>query len=272
MIQIKKVTWWLMLGGIVICISIVIFLSGGMMARVSTGQIAGQTVDSPLPSPSVTVFEPTGTPPGPDFWATEGARFLTEVAPGPPVLDPNYPTGTPLPPPVYMPEPTAFSLPEGTPAGVGFIVFDMPSFKIVPSMEQWQNTWVKNFDRNRQQLAVWAGAEGRADLKLSSQGLIAMMTFEIVTEPVYKGFTFSSGLDQYRTPTQSGAVRIVDAVGETLILQSAGGEIYYFDLPSRQFVPAIPGGTPTPLPPVDVVGTAVSPTAPSDIATVVAPP
>ncbi|MEZ4614886.1 MAG: hypothetical protein R2867_05125 [Caldilineaceae bacterium] len=272
MIQIKTLAWWLVLVGITVCISIVVFLSGGMMARVFSGQIAGQTVDSPLPSPSVTVFEPTWTPPGPDWVATHEVLVATESAFGPDIPDLSYPTNTPAPTAVIRPEPTAFASPEGTPAGAGFIIFNMPSFKIVPSMVQWQNTWVKNFDQDRQQLAVWAGAEGRADLKLSSQGLIAMMTFEIVTEPVYKGFTFSSGLDQYRTPTQSGAVRIVDAVGETLILQSAGGEIYYFDLPSRQFVPAIPGGTPTPLPPVDVVGTAVSPTAPSDIATVVAPP
>jgi hypothetical protein len=271
MIQIKKVTWWLMLGGIVICISIVIFLSGGMMARVSTGQIAGQTVDSPLPSPSVTVFEPTWTPPGPDWVATHEVLVATESAFGPDIPDLSYPTNTPAPTAVIRPEPTAFASPEGTPAGAGFIIFNMPSFKIVPSMVQWQNTWVKNFDQDRQQLAVWAGAEGRADLQPSNQGLIAMMNFTYVTEPVYKGVRFGA-LEQYRTPTQSGAVRIVDAVGETLILQSTGGDIYYFDLPSRRFVAAIPVGTSTPLPPVDVVGTAVSPTAPSDIATVVAPP
>ncbi|MEZ4614880.1 MAG: hypothetical protein R2867_05090 [Caldilineaceae bacterium] len=128
---------------------------------------------------------------------------------------------------------------EGTPAGTGAIVLDIPPFKIVPAMVQWENTWIKNYDQNRKQIRVWAGATGGPDLKPSAQGLLAIIMFEFA--PERHGMTFSTGGDLYYTPTQSGAVRIVDAVDETLILQSTGGDIYYFDLPLRRFVAAIPG-------------------------------
>lgn len=246
MIQIKKVAWWLVPVGSVVCISILIFLTGGRVARVSTRQIAKQTVDSPLPSPSATAVEATGTPPGPDWVATHEALVATEAAFGPDIPDLSYPTNTPAPTTVIGPEPTAFFPVEGTPAGTGAIVFDIPPFKIVPTMVQWENTWIKNYDQNRKQIRVWAGAAGGPDLKPSEQGLIAIIMFEYVADR--HGMTFSTGGDLYYTPTQSGAVRIVDAVDETLILQSTGGDTYYFDLPSRQFILSIPGGTPTPMP------------------------
>lgn len=241
---------------ILVCIllSLVLFLSGGMPEPVASGHL----VDSPLPSPSLLLTTPTWTPPGPDWIATRKANMATEEAGGIFTPDPTYPTSTPTPTGGIDPEPTAFAPPGGTPAGAGFIVFDLPSFKIVPSMKQWQNTWVKNFAENRKQLVVWAGAEGRADLQPSHQGMIATRIFEMITEPVYKGFTFGP-LDLYRTPIEAGAVRIIDAVGETLILQSTQGIPFYFDLPSRQFVPTIPGGTPTPRATGAATVTAVAP-------------
>ncbi|MEZ4614887.1 MAG: hypothetical protein R2867_05130 [Caldilineaceae bacterium] len=215
------------------------------------------------------MFEPTGTPPGPDWVATHEVLVATEAAFGPDIPDLSYPTNTPAPTTVIGPEPTAFFPVEGTPAGTGAIVLDIPPFKIVPAMVQWENTWIKNYDQNRKQIRVWAGATGGPDLKPSAQGLLAIIMFEFA--PERHGMTFSTGGDLYYTPTQSGAVRIVDAVDETLILQSTGGVIYYFDLPSRQFVPAIPGGTPTPLP-TGAASTVTAIPAPDGVVTAVPAP
>ena len=49
------------------------------------------------------------------------------------------------------------------------------------------------------------------------------------------------------TPLQVGAVQIKDAQGERLVLQSASGTTFYFDVPSRQFVPSL-SWTPMPGP------------------------
>jgi hypothetical protein len=47
------------------------------------------------------------------------------------------------------------------------------------------------------------------------------------------------------TPTKSGSVRIVDAVGERLILNSDGGETFYFDVPGDRFVNSLSDVVPT---------------------------
>lgn len=44
------------------------------------------------------------------------------------------------------------------------------------------------------------------------------------------------GPDVYYTPTQDGWLKIVDAVGERLTLQSNNGTLFYFDVPTRQWV------------------------------------
>jgi hypothetical protein len=44
------------------------------------------------------------------------------------------------------------------------------------------------------------------------------------------------GPDTYNTPTQAGAVQVIDAVGERLTLKAKDGTLFYFDVPSRQWL------------------------------------
>jgi hypothetical protein len=55
-----------------------------------------------------------------------------------------------------------------------------------------------------------------------------------------------SGPDFYLTPSRHGLVRVIDAVGERLTLRAADGTLFYFDVPSRQWVAPPPGPSPTP--------------------------
>jgi hypothetical protein len=54
--------------------------------------------------------------------------------------------------------------------------------------------------------------------------------------------------EAYPTPSKSGPIRIVDAVGETLELQAQDGTLFYFDVASRQFVSSLPAATATATP------------------------
>jgi hypothetical protein len=49
----------------------------------------------------------------------------------------------------------------------------------------------------------------------------------------------------YPTATRSGAVQIVGAQGQRLILLSAGGETFYFDVPGQQFTASLTESVPT---------------------------
>src|SRR5205085_1528877 len=50
------------------------------------------------------------------------------------------------------------------------------------------------------------------------------------------------GPDDYLTPIRAGALTIIGAVGERLTLRTDNGTLFYFDVPTRQWV------NPTPLP------------------------
>jgi hypothetical protein len=53
----------------------------------------------------------------------------------------------------------------------------------------------------------------------------------------------------YATPLKNGAVHIVDAQGTRLALLSEGGQAFYFDVSTRQYVPSLSDPTPTPTAP-----------------------
>ena len=64
----------------------------------------------------------------------------------------------------------------------------------------------------------------------------------VITQSV--GTSFGS----YRTPRRVGPIRVTDAVGERLTLHADEGTLFYFDVPTRQWV--TPGPSPVPsLPP-----------------------
>jgi hypothetical protein len=52
-------------------------------------------------------------------------------------------------------------------------------------------------------------------------------------------------IDNYLTPSQAGAVRIISEVGGRFILQAADGSFFYFDINARQWVSSAPNPSPS---------------------------
>jgi len=118
-----------------------------------------------------------------------------------------------------------------TPAGAGKIVYrdDLPGQLLGMTIV---NTWFENAgDRTFQ---IFAGA----DLSDPSQGLLyvgeRLLDFRELPDGGY-----------YTPPTKEGALRIVDAQGERLILQSENGTTFYFDVRGQTFVSSISEVVPT---------------------------
>ena len=113
------------------------------------------------------------------------------------------------------------------------------------------NQWWEIAGEDGKLIGVQAGAMSRemsAD-HLENQGMVAV----IVTLFCQQGTNLDSDwieAGSYPTPIKAGAVRIIDAVGERLVLRATNGTIFYFDVPARQFVPSltvsVPSATPWP--------------------------
>jgi hypothetical protein len=101
----------------------------------------------------------------------------------------------------------------------------------------WEQSaaWIK--DDPDDYYIVWAGVDADDE----NQGVI------IVDRQLLKADWGESWID---TPIKSGPVRIVDAVGDRLILNSEDGTTFYYDLPSASFVSSlseiVPSLTPAP--------------------------
>jgi hypothetical protein len=147
--------------------------------------------------------------------ATLGAIYLETVrAPGP-TLDPAY-----------------LATPVSTPAGDGYIVDSLHisgpdyyhEFHVV-------NYWFK--ENGLKNIILYAGVDGQD----SEQGTIYVSNSSLHT------------VDRYDTPVKSGWVKVVDAYGQVVVLESKYGLTFYFNLPGRSFV-AYPGDVvPTVTPP-----------------------
>ena len=83
-----------------------------------------------------------------------------------------------------------------------------------------ENRWFET--RGGGELIVYAGAETQDP----AQGVLVVRAAQANLGP--------SGV--YPTPTRSGAVRVVGAVGERLQLQSASGTTFTFDVAARRFI------------------------------------
>ncbi len=154
--------------------------------------------------------------------------------------------------PTYLPVtpeiiPTAFPPMDHwhpTPAGAGFIVelplpFNKGQYHIF-------SQWVEDRNGARQRIFVYTGGIAAADGGDTNQGVVVVQVWQISV----KDNLASTNLvvqTELLTPLQVGAVKIKDAQGERLVLQSANGTTFYFDVPSRQFVPSLTW-TPTPGP------------------------
>ena len=137
---------------------------------------------------------------------------------------------TPPPPPGPSPVPVTITpapIPR-RPAGAGNIVTDfVPPF---PAMSYViTSLWYE--DVGNQRIFVYAGAlrDNPGANALASQGVVI-----VVVQTLDGGAQPGGGT--YRAPGNAGPLRIVDAIGERLVLQSDGGARYYFDIPTRQFV------------------------------------
>ncbi len=148
--------------------------------------------------------------------ATLGAIFLETVrAPGP-TLDPAY-----------------LATPVSTPAGDGYIV---DSLHISPPVHRYEfspaNHWYMQNDLET--IVVWAGVDGE-DLE---QGVI------------YVTHSVRDSVERFETPVKSGWVKVVEAYGEVVVLESKYGLTFYFNLPGMRFVAYPEDEVPTVTPPV----------------------
>jgi hypothetical protein len=163
------------------------------------------------------------SPPGvlpPAKQTFEASIEQTRVAAG---LTPQPPPG-PSPVPVTLaPAPLA-----RRPAGTGNIVTDfVPPF---PAMSHViTSMWYAETGDTR--LIVYAGAlrDNPGAQTSASQGVV------IVVIQTAQGTGLPGG-GTYPAPGKTGPLRIVDANGARLVLQSENGAALYFDVPTRQFV------------------------------------
>jgi hypothetical protein len=147
--------------------------------------------------------------------ATLGAIFLETVrAPGP-TLDPAY-----------------LATPVSTPAGDGYIV---DSLYLLPPVHRYEfspaNHWYMQNDLGT--ITVWAGVDGQ-DVE---QGVI------------YVTNSLRNSVERFETPLKSGWVKVVDAYGEVVVLESKYGLTFYFNVPGMRFVAYPDDVVPTVTPP-----------------------
>lgn len=162
-----------------------------------------------------------------DVW-DRAAR--TAIAQNPPPRP--YPW-TPPPTPPLTPEELA---PHQT-AGAGVIWEERsvaPCAKVMAVMNHWVET------QSNQEIGVCAGAEGaRED---PQRGRVAVFTIST------SSYAILSGPDLYQTPLRAGPVRLVGGIGEQLTLRAEDGTLFYFDVPTRQWLTPTPGPSPPPSP------------------------
>lgn len=179
---------------------------------------AGQIRNSPTIDPNIATYLP------PEKITAEWSLRQTDEA----IRAQPRPTdfvSLPLAPaPTYV-----FPTPIGSPAGLG-VILDSSKVENFMFKEPFRvrNAWMKS------DLYVLAGAY----LEDAMAGMVL-----VTTSDGYPREYFSS-------PIKSGALTIVDAQGERLILTSTTGITFYFDIPGRKFVSSltetIPTATPLP--------------------------
>src|SRR5438045_5363456 len=89
----------------------------------------------------------------------------------------------------------------------------------------FENQWIAHI--GDQVVTVLAGS--KSDLRYSDQGIVVVLVEDTNHHTL-------SGPDTYETPLRAGLVKVVDGVGQVLTLQAEDGTLFYFDVPSRQWV------------------------------------
>ena len=138
-------------------------------------------------------------------------------------LNPQPPTVQALP---SLPPRTAGIGPPHRGAGSGIII-ESPQAPLPAASYVGRNEWLE-------ELANWAIAVYAGGEKPQQRGGAVTQGVVVVLKEAPNGAFIDGGT--YRTPTEAGAVRITDAVGERLTLQAADGTTFYFDVATRQWV------------------------------------
>jgi hypothetical protein len=232
-----QTTWWrTLVRGLVLCVvlGLAFILVSSVIGAPSGANKQGSALDSPL-----IVSTPTLT--GPQFSATKEAMFTGIQETRQAVLL------TPLPasaearrkvPATYVPIPgpaTYSPVPGSTPAGAGAIAQLPPVYS--GNMFHIENGWYMDTDSGTTRTSVYAGSSSPAGF-ISDQGVVIVWQVELVTQNGQRGERIVS-TNVYPTPIQAGSVHVINAQGTRLILQSSKGTMFYFDLPSRQYVSSL---------------------------------
>ena len=161
---------------------------------------------------------------------------LTAIAPRLTLLPPS--TRLPKPTPIGVgpetPEPTGFAPAfDITPAGAGGIdnTHAIPLFYTHGFIVE--NAWIRDVAGGTIRTFVYSGFIPGPGGEITQQGVVVVQLLTMDTQ----GDVSQIYYKEFLTPTQAGPVHITDAVAERLILQSTNGATFYFDVPSRQFVP-----------------------------------
>ncbi len=116
-------------------------------------------------------------------------------------------------------------------AGNGTVLEEGSS--IFPGHYLIENQWWETV--GGQCIHVFAGArrgDGANDLPKPWQGMVFVLLSALDGTRLPGGGT-------YETPSKVGSVKIVAAQGQRLVLKADDGTTFYFDLPTRQFVPSL---------------------------------
>jgi len=129
-------------------------------------------------------------------------------------------------------EPTAFPpWPNGAPAGDGKIIQIIPLYYTHGT--SIGSSWVSDTDGGRVRTFAYSGSI-LSDTFMTQQGVVDVQVFRKDSPQNLPDSDVS-----YPTPVQAGPVSIIGAQGSRLILQSIDGTLFYFDVPTRQYVPSL---------------------------------
>ena len=209
--------------------------AGGQRGNLSQGMLAIEQRDATDPQPvdyyltpyragAVRVQDAVGeqlilqTADGTTFYFDVPGRRWLSVLPTPPgrpgTATPAV-TATPLP-----------MLPPAFRSAGGGTLLEYGLTTDPPIPDPITNQWYEPIDvgeLSKGQLRVFTGAE-QGD---AAQGLLIVATYGPYQTPT---------LQRYQSPQRDGTIRIVNAVGERLTLRADNGAVFYFDVPSRQWV------------------------------------
>ena len=188
-----------------------------------------------------------------DLANIDQTKTAARLTPHPKILKPTPTPQTSLPEPTAFPPVSALHGENVTPVGIGVIGQFMPLLN--KGRYHIFNAWVENQRNDRQRVFVWAGELAGSGGEETTQGVVIV---EIVQILVKDGMAVDAFVEakEYLTPGQAGPVTIVDAAGERLVVRSVmNGTTFYFDVPSRQFVPSMTAIVPTATIPISPLAT-----------------